>query len=310
MTEDKLCIDYCGVSFPNPLILPSGIAQEIPRDHDRYIKAGLGGITTKSLTIEPREGNPIPRVVKYEQGFLNSVGLRGPGLERGVPLIDEFIKTSPVPVIVSVFATTIKDFQRLAEAFLPVIKTAMFELNLSCPNVEDDMGKPLGLGPESSRATVKAVKKIMGKIPVLAKLTPNVPNIAEVAKACEEGGADGIVAINTAGPGMIIDIIRRKPVLGAKRGGVSGPAIRPITVRCVYDIYEAVKIPIIGMGGVTSRQDVIEMMMAGATLVGVGSATYFKGIGVFEEIKTGLREYMEKEGIKSLKEIIGAAHSA
>lgn len=304
----NLSIDYCGIRFPNPLVLPSGIAQEIPRDHDRMIKAGIGGITTKSLTIEPREGNPLPRVVKYEQGFLNSVGLRGPGIEKGVPLVAEFITSSPVPVIVSVFATTMKDFERFAEAFLPVMKSAMFELNLSCPNVEDDMGKPLGMGPESSEATVKAVKKIMGKIPVLAKLTPNIPNIDEVAKACEAGGADGIVAINTVGPGMIIDIIRKKPVLGAKRGGISGPAIRPITVRCVYDIYEAVKIPIIGMGGVMTRQDVIEMMMAGATLVGVGSATYFKGIGVFEEIKSGLLEYMEKQGIQSLKDIVGVAH--
>ena len=304
----NLSIDYCGVTFPNPLVLPSGIAQEIPRDHDRMIKAGIGGVTTKSMTIEPREGNPLPRVVKYEQGFLNSVGLRGPGIERGVPLVADFITSSPVPVIVSVFATTIKDFERFAQDFLPVMGNAMFELNLSCPNVEDDMGKPLGMGPQSSEATVKAVKKIMPKIPVLAKLSPNIPNIAEVAKASEAGGADGIVAINTVGPGMIIDIVRRKPVLGAKRGGVSGPAIRPITVRCVYEIYEAVKIPIIGMGGVMSRQDVIEMMMAGATLVGVGSATYFKGIGVFEEIKTGLLEYMEKTGIKSLKEIIGAAH--
>lgn len=310
MERNDLSIQFCGVTFPNPLVLPSGIAQEIPRDHDRMTRAGVGGITTKSLTIEPREGNPFPRVVKYEQGFLNSVGLRGPGIVRGVELIADFITTSTVPVIVSVFATTIKDFEQFAHAFLPVMKSALFELNLSCPNVEDDMGKPLGMGPESSEATVKAVKKIMGKVPVLAKLTPNIPNIAEVAKACEAGGADGIVAINTVGPGMIIDIIRKKPVLGAKRGGVSGPAIRPITVRCVYDIYEAVKIPIIGMGGVMTRQDVIEMMMAGATLVGVGSATYFKGIGVFEEIKAGLQDYMDKTSIKSLTEIIGIAHKA
>jgi dihydroorotate dehydrogenase (NAD+) catalytic subunit len=307
MNSDILSMKYCGIAFPNPLILPSGIAQEIPKDHDRMIAAGIGGITTKSLTIEPREGNPLPRVAKYEQGFINSVGLRGPGLKKGKQLIKDFIRTSPVPVIVSVFATTVKDFETFARELAP-LKPQLFELNLSCPNVEDDMGKAMGLGAQSSGAVVRAVKKIMGKTPVLAKLTPNVPNIAEVAKACEAAGADGIVAINTAGPGMIIDIARKKPVLGAKRGGVSGPAIRPITVRCVFDIYEAVKIPVIGMGGVMNATDVIELMMAGATLVGVGSATYFKGVGVFEEIKTGLREYMKKEGIKSLKEIIGIAH--
>lgn len=308
MNDDTLSIDYCGVTFPNPLVLPSGIAQEIPRDHERYIKAGLGGITTKSLTIEPREGNPIPRVLKIDHGFLNSVGLRGPGLTKGKELVDAFIQSSPVPIIVSVFAASVKDFERFAAEFAP-IKPQLFELNLSCPNVEDDMGKALGLGAPSSAAAVKAVKKIMKKIPVLAKLTPNVPNVVEVAKACEDAGADGIVAINAVAPVMVIDIVGKKPVLGTKRGGLTGPAIRPIAVRCVYDIYEAVKIPIIGMGGVMTRQDVIEMMMAGATLVGVGSATYFKGIGVFEEIKTGLREYMEKEGIKSLKDIIGVAHS-
>jgi dihydroorotate dehydrogenase (NAD+) catalytic subunit len=305
--KDRLLTKYCGVTFPNPLILPSGIAQEIPKDHDRMIAAGIGGITTKSLTIEAREGNPLPRVAKYEQGFINSVGLRGPGLKKGKQLIRDFIKTSPVPVIVSVFATTVKDFETFAYAFEP-LAPQLFELNLSCPNVEDDMGKAMGLGVQSSAAVVKSVKKIMGKIPVLAKLTPNVPNIAEVAKACEASGADGIVAINTAGPGMIIDIVRRKPILGAKRGGVSGPAIRPITVRCVFDIYEAVKIPIIGMGGVMSTHDAVELMMAGATLVGVGSATYFKGVGVFEEIKTGLREYLKKENLSSLTEIIGVAH--
>ena len=304
-----LSIDYCGVSFPNPLVLPSGIAQEIPRDHDRFAKSGVGSITTKSLTIEPREGNPLPRVLKTENVFLNSVGLRGPGLEKGVPLVADFIKTSPVPVLVSVFATKVADFERFAEAFLPVMGNALFELNLSCPNVEDDMGKALGIGADSSAAAVKAVKKILGKIPVLAKLTPNVPNIAEVAKACEAAGADGLVAINTVGPGMVIDIVRRKPVLGAKRGGVSGPGIKTVTIRCIYDIYEAVKIPIIGMGGITTVQDTIEAMMAGSKLVGVGTATYFKGIGVFEEIKKGLSEYMEKNGITNLKEIVGAAHA-
>jgi dihydroorotate dehydrogenase (NAD+) catalytic subunit len=307
MAKDILSVKYCQVTFPNPIVLPSGIAQQIPKDHDVMIKAGVGGITTKSLTIEPREGNPIPRVAKYEQGFINSVGLRGPGLIKGKELIKDFLKTSPIPVIVSVFATNVKDFEKFAEAFAP-LNPPFFELNLSCPNVEDDMGKAMGLGSQSSAAVVKAVKKIMPKIPVLAKLTPNVPNIAEVAKACEQAGADGIVAINTAGPGMIIDIRTRKPVLGAKRGGMSGPAVRPLAVRCIYDIYEAVKIPIIGMGGITTWQDAVEMMMAGATLVGVGSAIYFKGFGVFEEIKTGLREYMTKEKIKSLQEIIGTAH--
>jgi dihydroorotate dehydrogenase (NAD+) catalytic subunit len=302
-----LSVSYCGVKFPNPIILPSGIAQEIPKDHERAIAAGVGGITTKSLTIEPREGNPIPRVIRHNQEILNSVGLKGPGLEKGKPLIKDFIKTSSVPVIVSVFAVTVKDFERFAREFCP-LKPALFELNLSCPNVEDEFGACLATGKDSSAKVVAAVKKIAGKIPVLAKLTPNVTNIGEVAKACEDAGADGIVAINTVGPGMVIDIKTKKPILGAKRGGVSGQGIKPIAIRCIYDIYESVKIPIIGMGGVSSWEDTVEMMMAGATLVGVGSATYFKGMKVYEEIKQGLTDYMQKEKIASLKELVGVAH--
>ncbi len=289
------------------MILPSGIAQEIPADHLRAISAGAGGITTKSLTIEPREGNPLPRVAKYQEGFLNSVGLRGPGIEKGKGLIKELLASSPVPVLVSVFATNVRDFVRFASELCP-LGPHFLELNLSCPNVEDDMGKALGLGVESASAAVAGVKNVAGKVPILAKLSPNIANIAAVAVACEQAGADGIVAINTVGPGMLIDIARKKPILGAKRGGISGPAIRPIAVRCVYDIFEAVKIPIIGMGGVTTWQDTVEMMMAGATLVGVGSAVYLKGYGVYGEIKQGLNEYMEKEGIKRIQELVGAAH--
>jgi len=307
MVKDTLSIKYCGVTFSNPIILPSGIAQQIPKDHDVMIKAGVGGITTKSLTPELREGNPIPRVAKYDYGFVNSVGLKGPGMKEGKKLIASFLKTSPVPVIVSVFATSVKDFERFAREFAP-LNPPLFELNLSCPNVEDDMGKALGVGCASASAAVKAVKKIMGKTPVLAKLTPNVPNIADVAKGCEQAGADGIVAINTVSPAMLIDINRKKPMLGTKHGGLSGPAVFPLALSAIYNIYEAVKIPIIGMGGVTTWQDTVEMMMAGATLVGVGSAIYFKGFGVFEEVKTGLREYMTKEKLKSLNEIIGVAH--
>jgi len=155
---------------------------------------------------------------------------------------------------------------------------------------------------------VKVVKKVSGKIPVLAKLSPNVTDIADIAKECEAEGADGISAINTVGPGMVIDIEKRKPIIGAKKGGVSGPGIRPIAVRCVYDIFEAVKIPILGMGGIEKWQDVVEMILAGASLIGVGTATYTKGMKVYQELEKDLLEYMEKNGIKNISEIVGAAH--
>ncbi len=303
--------EFCGVTFPNPLILPSGIITEI-YEHNRAIEAGVGGVTLKSLTYERREGNPLPRVWKYDCGIINSVGLRNAGIEEGSKEIAKFLeenKDKDIPIIVSLFSTKIKEFLYLVEKIVP-LRPHFIELNLSCPNVENEFGKPLGVGYQTANQVVKQVKKISSNIPILAKLSPNVPNIAEVAKECEEAGADGIVAINTVGPGMIIDINKRKPILGAKKGGVSGPGILPIAVRCVYEIYEEVKIPIIGMGGVSKWQDVIEMMMAGATLVGVGTATYMKGMKIYEELKQGVSEYMDKNGIKNLKELVGAAHES
>lgn len=303
----KLKVTFCGVSFENPFILPSGIIAEIP-EHKRAVEAGCGGVTLKSLTYEKREGNPLPRVCKYDCGVINSVGLRNAGIEKGSQEIAQFLKENKnTPIIVSLFSTKIKEFVYLVEKIVPLYPS-FIELNLSCPNTEDEMGRPLGMEEGAAGKIVKEVKKISGDIPILAKLSPNVTNIAKIAKSCEIEGADGIVAINTVGPGMVIDIGKRKPVLGAKKGGVSGPGIFPITVRCVYEIYEAVKIPIIGMGGVTKWQDVVEVVMAGATLVGVGTATYTKGMKVYDELKKGLSEYMEKEDVENLGEIIGVAH--
>jgi dihydroorotate dehydrogenase (NAD+) catalytic subunit len=304
---DKLETKFCNISFSNPFILPSGIIQEI-KDHKLAFNGGAGGVTLKSLTNEPREGNPIPRIIKYKSGILNSVGIRNPGLEKGKQMISDFIKSSSKPVIVSIFANRIDDFKKLAEGILD-IKPEIIELNLSCPNVEDEFGTPLGTAKESSFNAVAAVKKITGKIPILAKLTPNIAGIAEMAKACEAAGADGITAINAVGPGMVIDIAKRKPVLGNLKGGVSGEGIKPIAVRCIYEIYEAVKIPILGMGGVYTLEDAVEFFMAGAALVGVGVACYFKGYKLYSQLSRELEEYMDKEGIKNLKEIIGAAHN-
>ena len=302
-----LSVKFCGVGFGNPFILPSGIITEIP-EHKKAIEAGVGGVTLKSPTYERREGNPLPRIWKYDCGMINSVGLRNAGIEKGSQEIAKFLSEhKEIPIIVSLFATKIKEFLYLVEKIVP-LNPSFIELNLSCPNVDDEFGKSLGMEKGAAGEIVKSVKKISGKVPILAKLSPNVNDIADIARSCEEAGVDGIVAINTVGPGMIIDINKKKPVLGAKKGGVSGPGILPVTVRCVYEIYEAVKIPIIGMGGITKWQDVVEAMMAGATLVGVGTASYSKGMKVYEDLKLGLQAYMGKEGIKNLKELVGAGH--
>jgi dihydroorotate dehydrogenase (NAD+) catalytic subunit len=298
---------FCGVEFENPLILPSGIITEIPA-HKKAEDAGAGGVTLKSFTVQPREGHPLPRIIKYDHGFLNSVGLRNAGIEKGKEAVKEYLLHAGVPTIVSVFATNVKDFVRLAETFAP-LNPAMIELNLSCPNVEDEFGSLGGNTAEGAGNAVKAVKKAAGAVPLIAKLSPNVASIADVAKSCEAAGADAISAINTVGPGMVIDIKTHKPVLGHLKGGVSGAGIFPVAVAKIYELYDAVKIPILGMGGVTSWQNAVELMMAGASLVGVGSAVYSKGYGVFEEIKAGMIKYMKENGVGSVQEMIGIAHN-
>lgn len=303
---NKLETTFCGIKFKNPFILPSGIIAEIP-EHIKAEKAGAGGITLKSITVEKRGGHPYPRIIKFPGGFLNSVGLRNPGIKNAKQQIKEFLTKAKVPIIVSLFATKISDFQKIVSEIFP-LKPAFIELNLSCPNVDDEFGKPLGMGVDASFEAVKKAKKNSFNIPLIAKLTPNVANIAEVAKACEKAEADAISAINTLGPGMVIDIKKKRPVLGNKKGGVSGPAIKPIAVRCVYEIYEAVKIPIIGMGGITTWEDAVEIMMAGASLVGIGSAVYLRGYRVFEEIKKEVEVFLRKEGYYNVSELIGLAH--
>jgi len=290
----------------NPLFLPSGIINEIA-GHKMAIDAGAGSVVLKSITINPREGNPIPRVAKYEYDIIKSVGLRNPGLKEGKKQIKDFIKKTKTPVIISVFATTVKDFRKLVSE-TSELKPYAIEINLSCPNVEGEFGQMISNKSDSSQEVIEGVKKEAGKIPLIAKLTPNVDPISEVAKACEAAGADAIAAINTIAPSMIIDIKKRKPIIGMKKGGLSGPGIKPVAIAKIYEIYEVVKIPIIGMGGVEKWQDVVEMMMAGATLVGVGSAVYLRGYKIYQEILTGLEEFMKKEKINDIKKLIGIAH--
>lgn len=301
-----LSLKFLGKKFKNPLFLPSGIINEIA-GHKMAIDAGAGCVVLKSITLQPREGNPIPRVAKYEYGIINSVGLKNPGLKEGKKQIKIFLKQAKVPVIASVFAVSIKDFQELVSE-IAEIKPYAIEINLSCPNVEGEFGKMISNKSDSSFQVIKSVKKEAGKIPLIAKLTPNVEQIGEIAKACEQAGASAIAAINTVAPSMIIDIYKRKPILGAKKGGLSGPGIRPVAIAKIYEIYEAVKIPILGMGGVEKWQDAVEMMMAGATLIGVGSSVYLRGYKIYQEILTGLKNFMKEENINNIKKLVGAAH--
>lgn len=302
-----LNVKFLDVHFINPLIVPSGIIPEIP-DSLKAETYGAAGVVTKSVTVLPREGNPMPRVVKYEHGVLNSVGLRNPGIDKSISLLGEILSRAKIPVLISVFAISVKDFKLLVEK-VSQLNPKFIELNLSCPNTTNELGEPLGMNVDATKAAVAGAREVADpKIKLIAKLSPNAPNIGEIAKAAEAAGADAISAINTVGPGMVIDIKTKKPQLGNKEGGVTGPGIRPVAVRCVYDIYKSVKIPIIGMGGVETWKDVIEMMLAGATLVGVGSAIYRHGYPIIGKIKQELETYMAENNINNLSNFIGLAH--
>ena len=303
----NLSVEFCGVRFRNPLVLASGVLG-VTGDSLRYvIRCGAGGVTSKSVWLEPHKGHPNPVVVANENWMLNAVGLPDGGLKKALEELGEFIKTEKEPLIVNIVGGKKADFIAIAER-IGEINPQLIEVNLSCPNVEDEFGKPFACSLVDAAELTRAVKKRLRTVPISVKLSPNVANIGEIARACEDAGADAFTVINTVGPGMAIDIDMRSPILANKAGGLSGPAIKPIAVKCVYDVYRAIKVPIIATGGVLTGRDAIEMMMAGGTLVGVGSATYYRGPEVFGKIVKEINEWCGENGIKDLAEIIGAAH--
>jgi len=297
--------ELCGIKLKNPTVLASGILGMNADILKEVAKNGAGAVTLKSTGIEPREGHHNPKVFVWEQGIANCYGLTNQGYKEMEEEWEQ-LKEINVPVIASIFGATIEEFADVAK-YIAEKNPAMIEVNVSCPNTKEH-GMAFGVKKEACFEVIKAVKNVSKNIPIIAKLTPQALNIGEIAKSCEKAGADAISAINTVGPGMFINIDVAKPVLSFKTGGLSGPAIRPIAVRCVYDIFESVRIPIIGMGGVTYGKDAIEMMMAGATAVGIGSAAYYRGIEVFRKICDEMKEWLEKSDYNSLKEIVGAAH--
>jgi len=295
---------FCKVFFPSPLISVSGIVVELAQNIKLAQIKGVGGITTKSISILPREGHPIPRVASFGIGIINSVGLKNPGIDQGIKDIITLNKKTKKPIIASIVGFQLRELPILAKR-IAVAKPDFIELNLSCPNVDDEIGRSFATDPLLSAIAVMEVKKVVKDIPIIVKLTPNTPDLKRVAFEVEEAGADAISAVNTVGPGMIIDFKKRKPVIGNRIGGLSGPAIKPIALRCINDIYKTVKIPIIGMGGVSNGQDALEIIMAGATLVGVGVAVYKGGQQIFDKILEEMKKICKEEKIKSLKNIRG-----
>lgn len=291
----------CGIVLDNPVMAASGTfgyGREFAELYDINI---LGSFSFKGTTPEPRFGNETPRIAECTEGMLNSVGLQNPGVDAVVQEeLPQLAKVFHKPVMANVCGGSPEDYACVAEKLSPCDQIGWLEVNISCPNVKSG-GMAFGTDPEAAASVIRAVRKVTKK-PVIAKLSPNVTDITEIAKACQEAGADGITAINTL-LGMRIDLKSRKPILAREMGGFSGPAVFPVALRAVYQISRAVDIPVIGCGGIRSAEDVLEMMMAGAKAVQVGSQNLVDPWAC-RDIIEALPETMKKYGIKSLREEI------
>jgi len=304
-------VDLCGIKLRNPTVLASGVLGMSRDLLLRVAESGAGAVTIKSVSLEPREGHHNPTVIAYEGGMLNAVGYSNAGVEAAV---EEFAGADqmPVPVFGSAIGQNAEEFAQVAER-LATCGFAALEIPLSCPHTPG-FGVLAGHStPEATEQIARAVREVWDG-PLLVKISPNVLALGEIVLAALEGGADGISAVNTLGPGMVINLETRHPVLDFQVGGVSGPALRPIAVRCVYDAYAAIRnagksAPIIGIGGVSTGRHALEMILAGATAVGIGTGVYERGMDVFGKVAEELAEECARLGIGSVREVIGAAHA-
>ena len=284
-------------------MLASGILGTTSDILRRAAQSGAGAVVTKSVGPKPREGYPNPTVVEVGCGLLNAVGLPNPGIQAFAEEIRD-LGDLEVPLIVSVYGFSPEEYAEVAEAAVEAGADAV-ELNLSCPHVRG-AGADVGSRPELVSEIVERVKGVVDK-PVFAKLTPNVSDIVRLAEAAVEAGADALTAINTL-RAMAIDVETARPILSNRIGGLSGPAIKPVAVRCVYELHRELDVPIIGCGGVTSWRDAVEFMLAGASAVQVGTAVALKGLNIFRLITEGVKSYLERKGYGSVREIVGLSH--
>lgn len=288
-------------------MLASGIIGTSSDLLERAALCGAGAVTSKSCSLEPRLGHPNPIAVEWEGGIINAVGLTNPGADEEVRmLVAAKARLSPlgVPLIASIFASSVEQFGQVA-AIISQAQPDLIEVNISCPNVADEFGTPFA-GSIDSVAAVTEKVKLSTQIPICVKLAPNVPSIARIAAAVVKAGADAITAINTM-PGMIIDARAGRPVLSNRMGGISGAALKPVALRCVAEIRQAVEVPIIGTGGIMTGLDAAEMLMAGATMIGIGSAVWYRGPEVFSAVNAELAEFMKNEGYPDLESMRGKA---
>ncbi|HUW65476.1 MAG TPA: dihydroorotate dehydrogenase [Spirochaetia bacterium] len=300
----NLAVNIGGLVLPNPVLVASGtfgFATEYASflDIDR-----LGGVVLKGTTLQPREGNPPPRLVETPAGLLNAIGLANPGVEVLIREKLPLLASLACPVVVNIAGETPAEFGRLAQRLSGVPGVAALEVNVSCPNVARG-GMQFGTDPESTADVVRAVRASTA-LPVIVKLSPNVTSIVAVAQAAQAAGADALSLINTLW-GMAIDIERQKPVLGNVTGGLSGPAVKPVALRCLWQVYEAVEVPLIGMGGILTAADALEFILAGASAVALGTANFIDP-GAALAVLAGIESYLLERDIEDLSELVGRAH--
>jgi len=298
----NLEVEICGVKLKNPVIAASGTYGFGKEFNEIYDISQIGGISSKGLTLEPREGNPVPRIAEGKIVILNAVGLQNPGVEKFIESDLGFLKSKKICVIANVAGRTLEDYGKICKRLDGLVD--FIELNISCPNVKAG-GMAFGIKPESIMEVTKTAKASLSKTPLIVKLSPNVESIVINAQAAQSGGADCISLINTL-TGMVIDIEKRKPLIANNTGGVSGAGIKPVAVRMVYEAAHAVNIPVIGMGGITCAEDAIEFLMAGAKAVQVGTAN-FTNPNAMPQIISGLNAWLDGHKIADINEIVGAA---
>ncbi|MXY94466.1 MAG: dihydroorotate dehydrogenase [Caldilineaceae bacterium SB0664_bin_27] len=309
----NLSVAFLSRELPSPLVLASGIWGTTVSLLERAAAEGCGAVTAKSCGPEPREGHVNPSCIDWGGGLLNAIGLANPGVDEEVGLLKEAktrLNPRGIAVIASVFAGTASEFGDVARRIASA-NPDFLEINISCPNVEDSFGEPFAASADSTAEVTGYVKEAVASraIPVIVKLAPNVPSVGRIAQAAVYAGADALCAINTM-PGLVLDPYSGQPVLANRSGGVSGPALKPIALKAVYDTRKACpNTPIIGTGGVSDGQDAVEMLMAGATVVGVGSAIYQRGADAIRFIRTELQEWMAAQNITCIADLQDRAHS-
>ncbi|RJS81486.1 dihydroorotate dehydrogenase [Candidatus Bathyarchaeota archaeon] len=300
----NLNVNLAGLKLTNPTMLASGILGYSSETLESIAENGAGAVVTKSIGLKPRVGYANPTIVQTKCGLINAMGLPNPGIKEFVREIRATKKVLKVPLVVSIYGFSTEEYAKVAEKAVGAGADAV-ELNVSCPHVKET-GSEIGQNPKILAQVIKAVKLKVDK-PVFVKLSPNVTSIADIAETAEKAGADALTAINTV-KAMAIDAETAMPILSNKVGGLSGPAIKPVALRCIYEVYERVKVPIVGCGGITSWRDAVEFLLAGASAIQMGTAIALKGANVFKTVSRGIEAYLKRKGFRSVKEIVGLSH--